>query len=65
MYANANKKRTTFQQKKDLVSEIVKKLSEKRERRVGTLVLCMNLSFLVCWMPYGIICMCYVFGGKG
>lgn len=28
------------------------------------LVMWMNIAFLVCWMPYGIICFFYIFGGE-
>ena len=38
-----------FQQKEKSLSESVKKLSEKRERKVGTLVMSMNIAFLTCW----------------
>jgi hypothetical protein len=40
-------------------------LSGKRERKVSLLILWMNLAFIVCWMPYGVICAFYFFGGKG
>jgi len=46
-------------------SEEVRRLSAKREKRIGTLIFWMNISFLVCWMPYGVICICYIVGGEG
>jgi dolichyl-phosphate-mannose--protein O-mannosyl transferase len=54
-----------LQQSANFRSESIRKLSGKRERKVSKLILWINLSFLVCWMPYGIICTCYFFGGEG
>lgn len=46
-------------------SEPVKRMSKKRDSKVTVLVVWMNVAFLTVWMPYGIICLCYIFGGKG
>ena len=46
-------------------SENVKRMSQKREKKICALVIWMNIAFLVCWMPYGVICFMYIFGGRG
>lgn len=43
----------------------IKRVSQKRQKNVSTLVFLMNLAFIVGWMPYAIVCFCHIFGGKG
>ena len=40
-------------------------MSQKREQKICALVIWMNVAFLVCWMPYGVICIMYILGGRG
>ena len=40
-------------------------MSQKREQKICALVIWMNIAFLVCWLPYGVICIIYIFGGRG
>ena len=40
-------------------------MSQKREQKISALVIWMNIAFLVCWLPYGVICIIYIFGGRG
>ena len=40
-------------------------MSQKREQKICALVIWMNIAFLVCWLPYGTICIMYIFGGRG
>ena len=54
-----------FQQTQITRSEVIKRMSQKREQKICNLVIWMNIAFLICWMPYGIICICYMFGGPG
>merc|ERR1712079_566794 len=46
-------------------SDPIKRMSKRRDTKVSILVLWMNIAFFVCWMPYGIIALCYIFGGEG
>ena len=54
-----------FQQTKYTRSELIKRMSQKREQKICALVIWMNIAFLVCWLPYGTICIMYIFGGRG
>ena len=51
-----------LQQHLNYSSDVIKRKSQKRESRICRLVLWMNLSFLVCWLPYAVIALCYMFG---
>ena len=55
----------TFQQTRYTRSDVIKRMSQKREKKICRLVIWMNVAFLVCWMPYGIICFFYILGGEG
>ena len=52
----------TFQTTQNSKLDAVKRMSKKREARILRLVIWMNLSFLVCWLPYATIALCYIFG---
>ena len=54
----------SLQQRNNYTSETVKRKSQKREHKIIRLVLWMNLSFLVCWLPYAIIALSYMCGIK-
>lgn len=54
-----------FQQTQMPRSNVIKRMSQRREKKICNLVIWMNIAFLVCWMPYGVICLCYMFGGRG
>ena len=54
----------TFQTTKNCRLDAVKRMSRKREARILKLVLWMNLSFLVCWLPYAVIACFYIAGKK-
>ena len=43
----------------------VRQMSKKRDSKVTMLVVWMNLAFLTCWMPYGIIVILSIYGGEG
>ena len=45
-------------------SDAVRRMSQKREKRICALVIWMNVAFCIGWMPYTIICFCYILGGK-
>ena len=53
---------TVFQVTQNCKLDAVKRLSKKREESVFKMVVWMNVSFLVCWMPYAVIAICYIFG---
>ena len=46
-------------------SDPIKRMSKRRDTKVSVLVLWMNIAFFTCWMPYGIVALCYIFGGEG
>ena len=54
-----------FQQTRVTRSDMIKRLSQKREKNISKLVVWMNIAFLVCWMPYGVVCIIYIIGGEG
>ena len=50
---------------KDNAVKCLCRISRRREIRIGRLVIWMNVAFLVCWMPYGVVSLLYFFGGEG
>ncbi|XP_059087850.1 rhodopsin-like [Tigriopus californicus] len=43
----------------------IRRMSQRRDRRIAAHVIWMNVSFILCWMPYGVITCFYFFGGEG
>ena len=66
---NNNKKKyiymSPFQISNNSTSDPIKRMSKRRDTKVSVLVLWMNIAFFTCWMPYGIVALCYIFGGEG
>ena len=66
---NNNKKiyiyMSPFQISNNSTSDPIKRMSKRRDTKVSVLVLWMNIAFFTCWMPYGIVALCYIFGGEG
>ena len=54
-----------FQISNSSTSDPIKRMSKRRDTKVSVLVLWMNIAFFTCWMPYGIVALCYIFGGEG
>ena len=54
-----------FQISNNSTSDPIKRMSKRRDTKVSVLVLWMNIAFFTCWMPYGIVALCYIFGGEG
>ena len=65
--SNTNKNRyiSPFQISNSSNSDPIKRMSKRRDTKVSVLVLWMNIAFFTCWMPYGIVALCYIFGGEG
>ena len=45
-------------------SDAIRKAAEKRETRVTKMVLLMITAFTVCWLPYALVCLYKMGGGR-